>query len=454
LHPVKSFPNRITHEIETRRLIERGESILIAVSGGVDSMVLLRLLASHLASRLSLRITIAHFNHQLRGAESDADESFVVEAAAQLGLPVVVGREDVSARAAREGISIEMAARAARHGFFARTARERSVSKIALAHHADDQAELFFLRLFRGSGTGAMGGMGWSDPSPGDPGIQLVRPLLGARRMEIEAQARIESIPFRADSSNASTAFERNRIRHDLMGVVEGKWGTDGIRRSMEILGAESELLDSVVKRWRESGERNFGQAPVALQRRIIQQELWRIGAEADFETIELLRNKADFPVCVKGGLCVARDEFGTLRFVRSRDLTFSGERAEVDLSLTDGTLALEGGEIRWRREPAAGEMGGAENREFFDAERVGDRVVVRRWRPGDRFRPIGMIGEVKVQDLFTNLKVPAEERRNRWVAEAANGELFWIEGIRIAEGFKLDKGSRTRLKWEWYRSP
>jgi tRNA(Ile)-lysidine synthase len=208
--------NIVENTIAARKLLPERHAVLVAVSGGLDSMVLLHLLAG-LAPDHGWRLAVAHFNHRLRGRSSDADERLVRKAADTLGLPFISDAADVRKYASAHKLSIEMAARQLRHGFLARVARKRGIRTIALAHHADDQVELFFLRLLRGAGGEGLAGMKWKNPSPRHPGIQLVRPLLDCTKSELAAWARRERIPFREDASNASLKFQRNRIRHELL---------------------------------------------------------------------------------------------------------------------------------------------------------------------------------------------------------------------------------------------
>ena len=158
---------RVERNIQNRQLFKRGGKILVAVSGGLDSMVLLHTLYK-ITSRYKWKIAVAHFNHQLRGRASDADEQLVRKTAVVLELPFIAGRADVRRFARTSKLSLEMAARELRHEFLARVARERKISAIALAHHADDQVELFFLRLLRGAGGEGLAGMKWHSPSPVD----------------------------------------------------------------------------------------------------------------------------------------------------------------------------------------------------------------------------------------------------------------------------------------------
>ena len=166
---------QVAANVRQRGLLADGARVLVAVSGGVDSMVLLRVLQT-LASERGWRLVAAHFNHRLRGAASDGDARFVERAARKLGLECVVESGDVRALARKRGWSVEMAARELRHEFLARTAKRLGIGTVALAHHADDQVELFFLRLLRGAG-GGLAGMKWQSASPADKSVAMIRPL-------------------------------------------------------------------------------------------------------------------------------------------------------------------------------------------------------------------------------------------------------------------------------------
>ncbi len=239
-------------------------------------MVLLRVLHS-LAARNRWQISVAHFNHQLRGRASDADERLVRKTAADLKLPVVVGSVNVKAFAAKSKLSLEMAARKLRHEFLARVAREQKIKTIALAHHADDQVELFFLRLLRGAGGEGLAGMKWRSPSPADKTISLVRPLLGFSKDELLEFARENKIRFRDDATNFSSDFLRNRIRNELLPLLRKNYqpGLDkAILRLMEIVGAEAEFVGEEARQWLKQQKVNFEKLPVAIQRRILQSQL------------------------------------------------------------------------------------------------------------------------------------------------------------------------------------
>ena len=243
---------RTEQNIQNRRLLKRGQAVLVGVSGGLDSMTLLHAL-HELSSRHRWHLTVAHFNHRLRGRSSNADEELVRQTAAAMRLPFVAGRANVKEFAQKSKLSVEMAARKLRHDFFARAAKERKVRVIALAHHADDQVELFFLRVLRGAGGEGLAGMKWRAPSPVDAKIMLVRPLLDATKAELRRFACENKIPFREDATNTSLDLPRNRVRNELLPLLQRRYQpalAKTVLRLMEIVGAESDLAGEAARQW------------------------------------------------------------------------------------------------------------------------------------------------------------------------------------------------------------
>src|SRR5437867_12001232 len=200
-------------------------------------MVLLHVLHS-LSARNQWRLAVAHFNHHLRGLESDADEQLVRKTSAKLGLRFIRGAAQAATFARREKVSIEMAARQLRHDFLARTARRLKLHTVALAHHADDQIELFFLRLLRGSSGEGLGGMRWTGPSANDAKVHLIRPLLDQSKAALQAFAQQQGISFREDATNAQGDFLRNRVRNKLLPLLVQEYQpalTRTILRTMDV---------------------------------------------------------------------------------------------------------------------------------------------------------------------------------------------------------------------------
>ena len=444
--------------IRARKLFSERASILVAVSGGLDSIVLLHLL-HRLSTKWKWQLTVAHFNHQLRGRSSDADERLVRKTARGLNLRFVCEQGDVKSFSETNDISIEMAARKLRHEFLARTAKFFGIKTVALAHHADDQVELFFLRLFRGAGTDGLAGMKWKSPSPADSLITLVRPLLDQPKEILSRYVATAGIKFCEDASNESLDFERNRIRHELIPLLKKNYQPAVTRttlRTMEIVAGESDLASKAALDWLGRKKRtSFAKLPVALQRRILRLQLLGRKVVAEFDLVEALRLNPGKFVSINEHGSVARGEGGEIRLRTSETTGFKSVKEGESFSLQGrrGEIILKQINISWAKVAGrSAQIKRKQHCEVFDADKVGETIVLRHWKAGDRFQPIGMKSPVKLQNFFTNLKIPRAERHARLVATTERGELFWVEGLRISERFKLDKQSRRRLKWNWKR--
>jgi tRNA(Ile)-lysidine synthase len=440
--------------IRENKLLRAREKALVAVSGGMDSMVLLSIL-HELASRFHWRLCVAHFNHRLRGRSGERDEQLVRESAARLKLPLFAGAGEVRAFAEQEKISIEMAARRLRHEFLARTARENRLRSLAFGHHAGDQVELFFLRLFRGAGGEGLGGMKASSVSPADRGLRIIRPLLAATREEIRTFASERGVPFHEDETNLSLDFLRNRVRRELLPALRRDYQPAldrTVLRAMEIAGEEARFVREQAARWLErKGKTRFARLPIAVQRSAIQLQLAAYDVPPEFDLIESLRLSPGKRIMIGPGRCVFRDRSGRVEAGEVSSKDFRRDHLPCALTGEYGVLEFGGLEIRWEIQPhRKGKIPRERNCEFFDADKVGASLVLRHWKPGDRFRPIGMERETKLQDFFVNLKIPASERRRLVLAETSDGKVFWVEKLRISEDYKLGPMTVRRLKWRW----
>ena len=490
-YPVTDLATEIEDCICRQKLLRQGQTVVVAVSGGSDSMVLL-----HIVHRLSKqhgwKVKVAHLNHRLRGRQSGADERLVKRIARRLSLPIVARRADVRAFAHTRKISLEMAARQLRHSFLASVAREACASTVALAHHADDQLELFFLRLLRGSGGDGLTGMKWRNPSPADASIELVRPLLGKSKAALSEYARSQKISFREDSTNASLDFQRNRIRHELLPLLRKSYQPaleTVISRMIDITSSEAEFASAAGARWlsalkeplkpvsrqaRQKPSRQaqaqvttaFDQLPIAVQRRCLQAQLLELRVTPEFELIEHLRLQPGTPICVSveqnsargnkspPSRILLRSPAGLLSFVQPEPSFSDSGSLELSLDKKAGQVTFEDINIIWyitsgKKGRVPGPTPGVE---VFDADRVGPRISLRHWRAGDRFQPIGMSGSVKVQDFLTNQKIPRRRRHVLALGVSSAGEVFWLEGQRISERFKLTENTNRRLHWAWQR--
>lgn len=452
---VMNLQEQIELSIRTRKLFRQNERILVAVSGGVDSIVLLAVLHA-LALQSGWKLLAAHFNHQLRGRASAADERLVVRSAARLGLACHVGRGEVRAVAKAKGISIEMAARELRHQFLARTAKRLKCATIAVAHHADDQVELFFLRLLRGAGGDGLAGMKWSSPSPVALQVRLVRPLLGTSKAELAEFAHEHKLRFREDETNKSCDMLRNRVRYELLPKIRQDFQpalSQTVLRLMELVGAEAEVVEAMAKAWLAKfpqGEA-WARLAVGVQRRVIQQQLQQLKIAADFELVEWLRLQGGKSVCLAPNQFAVREPDGRVWIKNGERRAFNNTKRKLNLSSLQ-SVSFGKLDLTWNVALSQGARQPKKtlNYEYFDADKVGGRVVMRYWRPGDRFQPIGMKAAVKLQDWFTNQKIPASRRRELVLATTHQGEIFWVQGLRIGERFKITSNTRKLLAWRW----
>ena len=454
MHPLAE---KVSELARTQNLFPGSGKIVVAVSGGLDSMVLLDLLVG---AELNIkgRLVVAHFNHQLRGAESDADAVFVEESAKSYDLPFELGCEDVSLKAQELTGGLEAVARELRHSFFVSLSNRLSCHTVVLAHHLDDQVETFFIRLFRGAGNRGLAGMSVLSSSHLDPEVRLVRPLLELRRIEIEAYAQEMGINHREDESNNDTRFLRNKIRQDLLPYMSELFNPSihrQIIKTMGLAGDDSDCIDELAINWLSKEHANFEKLPVAVQRKVLQRQLFSKSIESSFDLVESLRTQVDQAIEVSPGKRLSRKKTGKIEWLPlMNERVFLTGRCEIDLFGQKDEIEFGGVKFWFERIPGGldklAELGQKNNREVFDATSIGRHITLRHWIPGDRFQPIGQVGKKKLQDIFVNQKIPSSERRQRVIGESDDGRLFWVKGLRIADPFKVKVSTAELLLFHW----
>lgn len=439
-------------------LLTPGDTVVAAVSGGADSVALLDILLS--LSGLRLNIIVAHLNHSLRGDESDEDERFVAELAASRGLPFECERADVRSLSLRDKLSLEDAGRRARYDFFDRTAVRYGARSVALAHHADDQAETVLLRLLRGAGVTGLAAM-----SPRRDG-RYVRPLLTLSRSEIEGYLHARKISFRVDSSNTDTVFTRNRIRHELIPALS-RFNPEIARRlavTADLLAADDEVLEAVADASLKRTAREINAEGVVLDVNMLLPELrgvryriyrravslvtgglWGISSAHVRQIDEIVHSrKPNFRLQLPGKVSVVRS-YGTVAFSRGVDGGGWDDSLVVD---GPGCYPLPGGaELRVEIAPPPEDLEKfPPERACFDLDHAPFPWLVRGFRPGDRISPLGMAGSKKVKDIFIDEKV-ARERRRLIPLVFSNDELVWVCGFRTGHAARVTENTvRTVL--------
>ena len=416
--------------------------LLLAVSGGVDSMTMADLFRT---SALQLPFAVAHFNFQLRGADSDGDEALVAEWCRRNGVPFFRQDADTTAYAASKGISVEMAARELRYAWFARLAESQRFTHVAVAHNLNDNAETLLLHLLRGTGMRGLTGIREEAPLPGADGVRLIRPLLSFSRREIEACAVRTGVVFRVDATNADTTIARNRLRHEVfphLARINPSF-LQTFQTEMRQFRQTEEILDQVFAEGRAEivSERDgvLTLSIAALRRKgQIAWWLYRLLDGCGFRAAQLAQMEAALDAQSGRTFCSA-----THRVVKDRDCLRVYPRTTAPDDLTDRidvrTFAAQPGfDPRQRPEGVL----------FVDAEKVRLPLRARPPREGDRFRPFGMThGSKLLSDFFTDLKLDVEQKRREVVvtSQNENGDetIVAIAGRRIDDRFKLTAATR-----------
>ncbi|MBU5612593.1 tRNA lysidine(34) synthetase TilS [Geomonas azotofigens] len=445
--------------VRNQHLFAPGETVVVAVSGGADSVALLDILFRLEDERLNL--VVAHLNHCLRGTESDDDEKFVSDLATRRHLPFVAIRVDVASFAAAEGFSLEDAGRQARYAFFHEVARRRGASSIAVAHHLDDQAETVLIRLLRGAGGTGLSAM----TAAGDSLVK--RPLLKVSRAELELYLNSRNLTWRTDSTNSDTTILRNSIRHELIPTLR-KYNpkiSERLAATAEILAADEELLEHLTSTAFDrlaslDGETvAFGVEALLKEHRGLRLRLYRHGLQelrGDLMRIALTHLEAidrlassDRPnarLKLPGSLRVERC-YGRLSFTCAAPQT--AQRWEQVVP-GEGSYALENGmTLAVRRVERPQDLAtGAKDVAYLSADTAPFPWIVRPFSLGDRFTPLGMTGSQKVKELFINEKLPLHER-GRVPLVFSEGEIIWVAGVRVGEKGRVTSATGAVLRVE-----
>jgi len=446
------------------RLFKKGDSILVAVSGGADSMVLFHLFLS-VRIKLKLRLAVIHLHHDLRGKEADADEAFVISMTRKAGIPFFGLKADIRSSAGRHGYSVEEAGRLLRFQYFRKTAYRLAFDRVALAHHADDQAETILMHLFRGTGLRGLAGM---KPVRED---KIIHPLLFVTRSRIEAYAEQVGLAYRNDSSNSDIRFLRNRIRREVLPVVKGIYGSSvigAITRAGQAVSEAEDRLEAEIREAMKQGtlmHKNhefildiprFLRYFITIQKGLLMVAVRQIRNETPYvknTEIERLmclihRGTENSKVELNHGISAIRSNH---QIVFTRCIDFAVKPRQVPINRWIVLPELQG---KIRISSLSADVGGLRylknsNIEYLDGSMCEDAFWIRTWREGDRFTPLGMESSKKLQDFFVDLKIRRRFRKYIPLLEM-NGEIVWVVGHRISNRFRVKPDTNKIVQCEW----
>ena len=450
---------KVRHTIARHQMISEGDFVLVAVSGGPDSVCLLHLL-HQLKEELRIHLVVAHFDHGLRPAEDESETAFVHGLAQSLNLPFETAKGrllDKKAPGSREEV-----ARNARYAFLERVRKKHNAQKIALGHNLNDQAETILMRLLRGSGPSGLTGI------PPSRDRWIIRPLIAIERAEIEKYLKARNLFSVTDSSNLKTDYFRNKIRLEMMPLFEQYQPqiVQLLGRTAEILRCEDEYLAHIAESWLNRNMKTaahhsfrvpitpFSALPVALRRRVIRTAIEKVKTDLrriGWDHVEAIRRLADAekPQAsqnLPGRLTVRRTYdhliFAALENRKPRPFHYTldgpGTYAIKEIGRR---LSIE--EIRNRK---GLRLRGSKWTAYLDADKLCFPLILRTFKTGDRFIPFGMKGRKKLKDFFVDLKVPLEQRCSTPIL-CWDDTLVWVCGFRIDERFKVTSDTKRVFK-------
>lgn len=461
--PLHALERRLLQTVDRYRMIAPGDSVLVACSGGQDSVALL--LALHrLSDHLGITLHAAHLNHQLRGVEAQGDAAFVADLCAGLSIPVHQGSADVQAHATGTHRSLEEAGREVRRAFLDQVAAEIGCHRIALGHTASDRAETLLMNILRGSG---LDGLRSIPPVNG----RRIRPLIDVSRPDTAAYCADRGIEPRQDATNLDPdACVRNRLRLDLLPALGRDYNPSVEAALLRLARAAESELDWVTEHARQvfnglsmchgSGialeADRLAALPEALRRRVLQLAMAEAGGgvfeAVHLEALDRLLATGTGDAALPAGI-MARLRAGVLVLGPAASELQESEPWEVTLPVPGEVSLPVGGHFAAALgpAPAAEQLRGAgPDVAFASSEAVGETLYVRGWLPGDRIAPLGMQGTRKLQDVFVDSKIPRERRHRQPVVVGATGEILWLPGLCLSRHAALAPDARRCAHLAW----
>lgn len=468
-----AFHERLQRVLHFEAEMPSSAEVVVAVSGGVDSIVLLDMLMC-LARRndigkRNLHIAVVHFNHRLRGVEAENDANFVRETCKRYDIPCYIAWADVERFAEIQSMTLEQAGRELRYKFLEFIAYKRRADAVLTAHTLNDSVETVLMNMLRGSGLTGLSGI--PAQRPFGEHTKLLRPLLGMKKAEIQEYATLRGLSWREDASNSQSVFRRNKIRNELLPLLERDYSSgivDVLHRTSQIIsGAEDIVRDAVERAMPTALIEDEFQPYIGLtitslrvQKHFLQTEMVRrvvqrrFGLALSFDAVDRVLALMDAEVGTKAdimrGFIALRDRTAILlspapgvhnlnvRVEKNNRYDFGGWQIILE--------EIDRKNVKFTADPAV---------EFLDTRLLPYRLTLRTWQPGDVFTPLGMKGTMKVSDYLTNSKISFFNRQNILVLTAAMPEgeqVVWLCGLRLSDQFRLAPDAHKALRLEFRR--
>lgn len=447
-------------------MIKNGDKVLVAFSGGPDSVCLLHVLYM-MRQELNISLGAAHVNHLLRGDDSFEDESYVEKMCANFGIPCFTKRVDIESMAKEKGISSEMAGREARYGFFNEIIKKEGFNKVAIAHNANDQAETILMRVMRGTGIDGLVGI---RPVRNDV---YIRPILCITREEIENYCVSNNLNPRIDRTNLESIYSRNKVRLEMIPFIKNNFNKDiveSLNRLASLANVDSEYIDkSSENMYFKFCKEKIGTIIInkeafniheALLTRLIRKSIFYVsGATYNFEMkhiydiILLQKGKTGKSINLPNNI-VAENSYGDIiismrKFEGHRSIEFIISKQELDEKEVEN-LRLDGlsydAVLQVKQNNNKINLNSSDLIKYFDYDKIKQKIIIRNRKNGDKIKPLGMTGTKKIKDIFIDNKVP-NNLRDEIPLVCFDDQISWIVGLKISDLFKVNKNTKNILQ-------
>lgn len=458
-----NIENRFKTFIRENKLIEKGDGIVVGLSGGPDSVCLLNMLCS-IREEFNLRLSAVHINHMLRGAEADGDEEYSKKLCSKLNVEFFSRKIDINKYATEKGLSSEEAGREVRYECFEEVMKKLNYNKIATAHNANDQAETILMRIMRGTGLEGLGGI------PVKRDEVYIRPILFMLREEIENYCKVNNLETRIDSTNLQRIYSRNKIRLDILPYMKENFNSDvvqAINRMALLLQDDNDFIEKEVDKIYNSfctykdntvtlNKEIFNEERAILNRAIRRAILQVSGSiyNVQLKNIEDIytlgslgtNKKIDLPNGV-----IAENIYGNVVLKKRDNVKNKVEQDDINIhkeDIIDKKVLFGNYEITFEK---------IENKQnikfnksnlikYFDFNKINGNIIIRSRKNGDKIIPLGMNGSKKIKDLFIDMKIPKELRDEIPIVQF-DEEIAWVVGLKVSNNYKITDQTTAILK-------
>ncbi len=451
---IKSTEQKVVKFILKKKLIDNGDSILVALSGGADSVFLLEFLLKY-KRRFNMEIAAFHLNHNLRGKEANIDEQFCKNLTAQKRIPFFSSSKNVKLFAKRKRMSIEEAGRELRYGELLKIAKSHNYTKIATAHNADDNAETVLLNLIKGTGIKGLSGI----PERRE---KIIRPILVLSKKEILDYLHNKKIKYRTDSSNIENEYQRNYLRNEIIPLIKNKLNPQfdsAVFRTSEIIRGYTSLIDEQIKiavkntvtykqqkliinliQLEETDVRLYGDVLRKTVRKYFNEEL---ESKNISELLKLIKAQTGREINFPNGIVAVKERDSIIIYLKKREVK---NIIQIEIKIGE-EKQFEGKSVSIstiNRNKLS--FYNTINKEYISADKNKSSFILRRWKDGDRFYPLGMKNSKKLSDFLAEQKIRSSEKKEQLVL-TNSGIIVWVVGIRIDERYKISAETKKVLE-------